>query len=75
MDVHEDREIRAARNQALFRAVNEKLGKLNEVFATLAGTLSIACECADSNCITLLEVSPAAYREARRSPRTFVVLP
>lgn len=75
MDDSDGREIRAARNQAMFRAVNEKIAVLNEAFGALTGTFSVACECADSRCITLLEIAPDVYREVRKSPRTFVVLP
>lgn len=71
----EEREFRAARNQALFRAVNEKLLDLNEVFGEVVGTFSIACECAELECVQLLEIPPEAYRAVRESPRTFAVLP
>jgi hypothetical protein len=76
-DMHDsdEREIRAARNQALFRAVNEKIAVLNEALGELAGTFSVTCECADNHCITLLEIAPDDYRDVRKSPRTFVVLP
>ena len=70
----DEREIRAARNQALFRAVNEKILELNEAFGELTGTFSIACECADVSCVELLEIAPDAYRQVRKNPRTFVVV-
>jgi hypothetical protein len=75
MDDGDEREIRAARNQALFRAVNDKIADLNAAFGPLVGTFSIACECADNGCITLLEIPPDAYRDVRKNPRRFVVLP
>ncbi|MES1248416.1 MAG: hypothetical protein ABUS54_12175 [Actinomycetota bacterium] len=70
-----DREIRAARNQALFRAVNEKMLELNETFGEIVGTFSVACECARVDCLELLEIPPDAYRAIRESPRTFAVAP
>ena len=73
-DQHE-REIRAARNQALFRAVNEQARELNETFASLTGNFAIACECADTDCIETLKISPGAYEEVRANPRHFAVLP
>ena len=71
----QEREIRAARNQALFRAVNENLKMLNEAFATASETFVIACECADSNCVKMLEIHPHEYLEIRAEPRHFAVLP
>ena len=70
---NDDREIRAARNQALFRAVNEKMLELNETFGEIVGTFAIACECARLDCVALMEIPPDAYRAIRESPRTFAV--
>jgi hypothetical protein len=72
---NEEREIRAARNQALFRAVNEKIIELNEEFGGMGGRVSIACECSRVDCVQLLEIRPGAYRAVRESPRSFAVLP
>ena len=70
---NEEREIRAARNQALFRAVNDKMLELNKVFEQFVGSYSIACECSRLDCVTLIEILPDAYRAVRDSPRTFAV--
>jgi len=64
-DAQTEREIRAARNQATFRAVNEKMTELNDSFAALTGTYTIACECADMSCVATLELTPEQYE--RRS--------
>jgi len=71
----EEREIRAARNQALFRTLNENLRTLSEAFATVAGTFTIACECADRSCIEMVELQPDEYLTVRAQPRLFAVLP
>ena len=71
--VSEEREVRAARNQALFRVVNEKLKGINAAFADIVGTHSIACECADLQCIETLEIGREEYDEIRRNPRHFAV--
>jgi hypothetical protein len=68
------REVRAARNQALFRAVNEQLQTLNDAFAMMTGTSAIACECADQDCIETFEIAPDEYAEVRANPRHFAVL-
>ena len=70
---HEEHEVRAARNQALFRALNENLKSLNEAFASLTETFAIACECADRNCIQMIEIAPDAYLAVRADPRHFAV--
>ena len=77
MELHDqqEREVRAARNQALFRALNEKLKELNDSFASLTGRFTIACECADRTCIEMIEIRPDEYLAIRAEPRHFAVLP
>jgi hypothetical protein len=70
---HSDREVRAARNQALFRAVNEKLRELNQAFSELTETYAIACECADTTCVETLHISMEAYLDVRTHSSRFVV--
>lgn len=74
-DGKHDRAIRAARNQALFRAVNEKIRGVNDDFGELTGTFTVACECADSCCFEMLELPIDVYEHVRESPYRFVVLP
>ncbi len=68
------REIRAARNQSLFRAVNEKLRELNAALESVGETFVVACECADTSCLEMVEIAPQEYIAVRESPRRFVVL-
>ena len=68
------REVRAARNQALFRSLNEKLKPLNESFASVTDTFTIACECADQSCVEMIDVHPREYVAIRDDPRHFAVL-
>jgi hypothetical protein len=70
----EEREVRAARNQSLFRSVNEKLRTLNETFASMTETFAIACECADASCLEMIEIQPHDYLAVRSEPRHFTVL-
>ena len=74
-DSHQEREVRAARNQALFRSVNEKMRRLNEATAILTGSFTIACECADTSCLEMIEIASGDYLAVRGEPRRFVVLP
>lgn len=75
VDGSHDRAIRAARNQALFRAVNEKIRGVNSDFGELTGTFTVACECAESCCFEMLELPIDVYERIRESPYRFVVLP
>src|SRR5690242_2266935 len=74
-DPQTEREVRAARNQSMFRAVNEKLLELNRAFADATHTYVISCECADTSCLETLELAPATYEDVRREPNRFAVLP
>ena len=68
--------LRAARNQVLYREVNEKMADLNEAFEqvlSLSGTW--VCECADLTCIEPMELTLAEYEELRAHPNRFMVIP
>jgi len=69
----DEREVRAARNQAIFRAANEKIVRMNKRFGDF-DTIDVSCECADVNCTALLQIGADEYASIRRSPRTFAVL-
>jgi 5-bromo-4-chloroindolyl phosphate hydrolysis protein len=71
----EERQLRAARNQTLFRAVNEKLSELNQALSSVTETYMIACECAETTCVKTLEISMEEYLEVRSDPHRFAVLP
>jgi hypothetical protein len=71
----QEREVRAARNQSMFRAVNEKLRELNETFAVLTDTLAVACECYDTSCLETIDIRSEDYLKVRAEPRRFVVRP
>ena len=71
----EERQARAGRNQSLFRALNEKLSDINEPLARVTNTFVISCECADTSCVEMLDISPDHYRGVRADPRWFIVLP
>jgi hypothetical protein len=68
--------LRAARNQSLYRQVNEKIEGLNEAFGEVldAGS-SWVCECADRECTETMQLTLAEYRRLRAHPNRFAVLP
>ena len=70
----DERQVRAARNQSLFRALNERLSELNEGLSSVTEQFVIACECADTKCVDMLDISPNEYEAVRANPRWFVVL-
>src|SRR5829696_2312855 len=55
------RAARAARNQSLFRAVNERLEGLAETFQFVSEVSHFACECADLNCFALMDLTLDEY--------------
>ena len=69
-----EREVRAARNQALFRAVNAKLQELNETVSAVTDSFVVACECADRSCVEMVTICGEEYEAVRANPRHFVVL-
>ena len=61
---------RLARNQALFREVNERVGELAETDAT-----EFVCECSSTECIGTLELTLSAYERIRSDSAWFVIKP
>jgi hypothetical protein len=68
-------EQRAARNEALFREVNENIALLEERHGTTPEEPLFICECAMADCTERLRVEPHDYRRVRGQPRLFFVLP
>jgi hypothetical protein len=66
---------RAARNQSIFRAVNERLEGIAESFEDVADTAIFTCECADLGCIQMIEMTLAEYEDLRKESNRFAVLP
>ena len=71
----EDRETRAARNQSLFRDINERVKQLNEGFSMVLPVGEWICECADDTCVERIELSAAAYEAVRINGTQFLVAP
>ena len=61
-----------ARNQVLFREVNENISKLSA--ESNAGVCLFVCECSDEACAETLEITPAEYEQVRTHGARFVVL-
>ena len=73
--VGDARAERAARNEALFRRVNERLEELNEAFAPITEHGEVICECADDACAERIQLTLSAYEAVRSVPTRFIVKP
>ena len=68
--------LRAARNESLYREVNERIEELNKRFdAALEAGAAWVCECADTECTEPIEMTLGEYEELRSYPTRFAVLP
>ena len=72
----QDDAARVARNEELFRELNERLGDINEnAVAEMGGISEWICECADGTCIERVPMSFEEYETIRASGRRFLVAP
>lgn len=71
----DERERRIGLNETLYREVNERLGDLNETFASVSGVIVIVCECGDVGCTQQLTIPHADYEHLRSDPTWFAVAP
>lgn len=61
-----------ARNQALFREVNERIEQVNETFDT-DGKGSFVCECGNPECTQAIAVTRAEYARIRGCASRFAI--
>ena len=64
------REERVARNEALFREVNERIKDVSEGVSAASET-DFVCECGDAECTEPVSLTPVEYEEVRRDPTHF----
>lgn len=65
---------RLAKNESLFRSVNERLDEMASAISWPKRT-DYLCECSDTDCIDTIELDKEEYERARRRPTTFFVVP
>jgi hypothetical protein len=63
---------RVAKNEALFRRVNERIEEVNEALAG-DSTSDFLCECGDDECTAPVSLTLAEYEEVRRDPTHFLI--
>ena len=68
----DSRAKQVARNESLFREVNEQVEEIAETMFK-SSHAGFFCECGDADCVALLELSVEEYEEIRSDPRRFVV--
>jgi hypothetical protein len=70
-------EERAARNEALWREVNERIDEVDETMRVLPddSALSFHCECGRQGCTEMISLTPREYREVRGDVDRFAVFP
>lgn len=72
MSIDSGRAERLARNQSLFREINDRLVELRSSAAQPRS--HFLCECASDGCVEHIRIAPAQYQHVRSSPVTFAVL-
>jgi hypothetical protein len=69
------REERLARNEILFRGVNERIEEQAVGQGPDAHVFEFLCECSNLDCSLRLRLTLSAYENVRRDPTSFVVAP
>ena len=68
-------EERVARNDALFRDANERIGAFAAEHGLRDGVVPFICECADRRCQEIVRLQLDEYERVRSNPRWFVNVP
>ena len=66
------REKRAAKNEALFREVNERIKELS--LAQLSEHSDVLCECSERDCMATVQVTVGEYEDVRAHGTRFVIV-
>lgn len=73
----DERALRIAENEAMFRDLNEEVGAVAHSFSSPgdAGRYDFLCECADPGCTARVPLPLAVYEAVRSNPISFFVVP
>jgi hypothetical protein len=69
-----EREARIGNNERLFREVNERINRIQDVFGQ-THAFDIVCECGAQGCMERITLPHDAYKQLRANPRTFAIVP
>jgi hypothetical protein len=70
----DDRRARIAKNEALFREVNEQIDALNDA-GPQADAFPVVCECGSNACAETINIGRADYEAVRLHPDRFLIKP
>jgi hypothetical protein len=71
----DERERRLAKNESVFRSVNERIEQIAGTQGTDEHEFAFFCECSNADCTLQLLLTLVEYEEARSDPAVFVVAP
>ena len=71
----DERTRRIGENEALYRAINEKIEGLNEAFGMVTESMAVVCECGQLACTEQIELDLPTYEHVRSDSALFVVIP
>jgi hypothetical protein len=69
------RDERVAANEATFRAANERIRDKAIEVEQAGGFVPFICECADTSCTELIQMTLSEYEHVRADPHTFTISP
>jgi hypothetical protein len=69
----ERREDRLARNETLFREVNERVEEVSEGVGN--DFIDFVCECGHEDCIAMISLTRSEYEQIRADPVLFGIVP
>jgi hypothetical protein len=70
-----NREARIGMNEAVFRAVNERIEEVAQTFQLTSEPLDLICECGNASCVERITLSRDEYEAIRSDPHYFAVAP
>lgn len=70
-----DRQEKAAKNQSLFREVNERVKDVNDQFHAHTAVSDWVCECANDTCVERIKMTGQEYEHIRSAGERFFVVP
>jgi hypothetical protein len=66
---------RVAKNEAIFREVNERIAEIGDGLPEDGTPLDLVCECSDTACAEQFSIGAGEYEAVRANPRRFLILP
>lgn len=71
----DDRARKIGENEAIYRAVNERIESLSAAFGAITHSMNVICECGDAGCAQQIDVEIADYERIRSESTLFIIVP